>query len=471
MPKKLPNIILTIADDQRGTAMGCVGREPVQTPSLDALAARGTRFSQSQHCGSCHGAVCAPSRAMLMTGIPYFQLDIALMGGTYLPKDRSVHIPPTLGGKLRRAGYHTFGTGKWHNGVHTYHPSFDSGANIFFGGMADHWFTPVHDFDPSGKYPEETRHIANGFSTEVFAQSAIDFIRSRKNSDQPFFCYCAFTAPHDPRTPPDFWRRKYNPSTLQLPPNFTPGPVWERVPNTNNGTPGESDYLAYAYHQVYGRDELLLGTPRDANLMKRSLAEYYGMISHMDEWIGHIHQAVEEIGAREDTIIIHTADHGLGIAQHDFLGKQNLYQHSLHVPLLMSGPGIPQGEICDALCYQHDLHPTLTELAGVPSDSTPFQSLRPLLEKQSKGRNHIGAALEDSQRGIRDRRYKLIEYTVKGRKIHRLFDLENDPWETKDIYDAESSKPIIETLRLELVKWQEQVGDSSKMASRPYSEK
>ena len=451
MARKFPNIVLTIADDQRGTALGCAGLEPVQTPALDALAARGARFAQAQHFGSCHGAVCAPSRAMLMTGVPYFQLDSSLLSATYPPKNRAIHLPPTLGEKLRSVGYDTFATGKWHNGVHSFQPSFSGGANIFFGGMADHWFTPVHDFDPSGVYPPEARRVADGFSTEVFAQSAINYIRSRRDQDEPFFCYCAFTAPHDPRTPPDAWRRRYDPSALAVPPNTTPS----HFNNSPLGVkPSESDV------SLDERDELLLGIPRDVKEIQRALAGYYGMISHMDEWIGRIHEAVAEIGAGEDTLIIHTADHGLAVGQHGLLGKQNLYRHSLNVPLILTGPGVPRGMTSEALCYQHDLHPTLMELAGLGSSFAPFQSLTPLLKSESTGRNYIAAAFGSVLRSVRDQRYKLIEANVKGTLTWRLFDLENDPWETRDLSSEAGSNAIAATLRNELRCWQEQVGDT-----------
>ena len=453
MSKRPPNIILTIADDQRGTALGCAGREPVLTPSLDALAHRGTRFTQAQHFGSCHGAVCSPSRAMLHTGIPYFQLDEALLGVTYPPSHRTATIPPTLGQKLRGAGYHAFATGKWHNGVHTFHPSFDSGANIFFGGMADHWFTPVHDFDPTGNYPPGDSHAADGFSTEIFAQSAVEFLHSRRGDDQPFFCCCAFTAPHDPRTPPDAWRRQYNPSNIPLPPNIVPR-------HFNDGPTPLGIKPAFDNGALDERDELMLGIPRTSAEIQRSVADYFGMVSHMDEWIGRIHQAVEEIGQRDNTIIIHTADHGLAIGQHGLMGKQNLYLHSVNVPLIMAGPEIPIGKVSDALCYQHDLHPTIARLAALDETSAPFQNLIPVLHGAA-GRTHVGSSFRQLQRSIRDSRYKLIEYRVGGEHFAELFDLSEDPWETRNLIDGPAFLPIISTLRGELGKWQHEAGDSA----------
>lgn len=448
--KKLPNIVLTIADDHRGTALGCAGIEPVLTPSLDALASRGTRFTNAQHLGSCHGAVCAPSRAMLHTGYPYFQLDPALFGPTYSSPDLPATIPPTLGQKLQEVGYDCFATGKWHNGVESFHRSFNSGATLFFGGMNDHWFTPVHDFDPSGQYPDAGKRIADGFSTEVFAGSAIEFVRSRRDHERPFFCYCAFTAPHDPRTPPDTWRRRYRPSSMEVPRNVSPGYFGNSPPAV---MPARDIGIAQ------DRDELLLGTPRDVKEIQRALAEYYGMISHMDEWIGEIHRAVWEIGASEDTLLIHTADHGLAVGQHGLLGKENLYQHSLNVPLILAGPGIPQGRVSDVLCYQQDLHPTLVDRAGAPySGSRTFRNLEATIAGEG-GRSYIASAYMGSIRSIRDDRHKLIEYHVSGGRWCELFDLQSDPWETCNLEAQAAYRDTVERLRRELAAWRTEVKD------------
>ncbi len=422
-----PNIVLIVAADQRATAVGCESVELVQTPNLDALAQRGTRCTAAYHFGSCVPAVCAPSRAMLHTGIPYTEIDPALMGPVRPPTDRNVPIPPTLGEKLRRAGYHCFGTGKWHNGVETFARSFDSGDAIFFYGMADHWFTPAHAFDPSGSYPETAARNAPGHSTDVFGQTAVDFIQSQRDRENPFFCYCAFTSPHDPRTPPDAYRRMYDPRQIDLPPNFLPEHPFDN---------GELEI----------RDERLLGRPRDTKEIQRSLAAYYAMISHMDTWIGRICEAVDSIGKTANTLVVHTADHGLALGQHGLLGKQNMYEHSVRVPLILAGPGVPEGRRNPGLCYQHDLHPTLLEFAGIPDEGRLFTSLLPLLNGKTPGRNTVVSAYRDCQRMIRGDRLKLIEYRVSGDARRQVFDLTEDPWERND--RAEDSHFAEEIARL-----------------------
>ncbi|MGY8825824.1 MAG: sulfatase-like hydrolase/transferase [Candidatus Latescibacterota bacterium] len=118
---------------------------------------------------------------------------------------------------FRQVGYHTFGTGKWHNCRTSFARSFASGANIFFGGMSDHDQVPLHDFDPTGQYPDEKKYMGDGFSIDLFSGAAIDFLNTYKEDD-PFFLYLAFTAPHDPRTPPAEYA--YDPESIALPPNF-----------------------------------------------------------------------------------------------------------------------------------------------------------------------------------------------------------------------------------------------------------
>lgn len=429
-----PNILITIADDQRGTAVGCAGIEPVRTPNLDALAFRGVRFSQAYHYGSCHGAVCAPSRAMLHTGRLYHSLDPAMLQPIYPPAGYTVAVPPTLGGKLRQAGYHAFAAGKWHNGIHSFNRSFDDARNVFFGGMADHLFTPIYDYDPSGQYLPTTARTGPGFSTELFGQAAVDYIRSRKGNDQPFFCYCAFTAPHDPRTPPDEYRRMYDPREIKLPPNYLP------------------EHLFDTGH-IGGRDENLLGHPRDFKEIWRSTAEYYGMITHMDAWIGKIHAALAEIGQLDNTLVVHTADHGLSLGQHGLMGKQNVYEHSVRVPSIVAGPGLPGGVVRDGLCYQHDLHPTLLDLAGVPIGETAFQSLNALARGQTAGRETIASHFARDMRMVRDRRYKLIEYApnkTHGFTREQLFDLQADPWEQTDLIGDPAHAATAQRLRAQL---------------------
>ena len=208
-----PNILLLFADDQRADTIAAWGNPHIRTPNLDRLVRRGTSFRGNYCFGSNSGAVCVPSRAMLMSGRTWLDVPHDLHGVTLLPE------------VLREAGYETFATGKWHNGEASFVRAFPDGRSVFFGGMADHTKVPVADVRDGQVV---NRRIAEKFSSEQFADAAIDFLRSR-SGDGPFFCYVAFTAPHDPRNPPEPYREMYYRDRPPLPANFLPAaPVRQR---------------------------------------------------------------------------------------------------------------------------------------------------------------------------------------------------------------------------------------------------
>ena len=348
-----PNILFMIADDHRHSAIGALGTEAVETPTFDQLMTDGVCFTQAHIMGSTSGAVCMPSRGMLMSGCGLFDTPDPL------PDD--VPLLPEL---LRQNGYTTYGTGKWHNRRGSYVRSFGESGKVFFGGMSDQYAVPVNDYDPDGEYPADETYIADGFSTTVFTDEMIDFLNTRGSADEdPFFAYIAYTSPHDPRTAPAPFGAMYDPDDIELPPNFMPEHPFDI---------GIRDI----------RDEVLAGYPRTEAEVKRHIADYYGMISHMDMDIGRILNTLEARGLRENTIVIYTSDHGLGVGQHGLMGKQNLYDHSMRIPLIMRGPGIPVGLRSSALLYLLDLYPTLLEQAGVAVPETSAgHSLNALLDE------------------------------------------------------------------------------------------
>lgn len=442
MPRP-PNILITIADDQRFDTLGSLGHPDVRTPCLDALAARGTCFTRAHHMGSIHGAVCAPSRAMLHTGRPYHRLPRRLIepwGPIDEESRRAIAATPLLGELLRRAGYRAHGVGKWHNGHEAFNRSFTSSSAIFFGGMADPFNTPVFAYDPTGDYAASAASPAPGHATDAFADAAIAYIRDYAQSDRatPFFLYCAFTAPHDPRTTHARWHAQYDPARIVLPPNIL---------------------LAHPFDngELRVRDELLAGFPRAATEIRRHVADYYAMIAHMDEAIGRIHAALASAGLIDDTLVVHTADHGLAVGQHGLMGKQNLYDHSVRVPLLLAGPGVTPALRDDRLCYQHDLFPTLLRAAGVThADDGPFRNL---LAAPDPSRDAVCCAYKDVQRMIRNERYKLIAYLVNGERRFQLFDLVEDPWECRDLANEPRHGDTVDALLQTLASTTKGLGD------------
>lgn len=439
---KRPNILITIADDQRHDALG----PAVLTPELDRFAASGTRFTRAHVMGSMVPAVCVASRAMLMTGRSIFDIPASLTYGDYLGKDEGAYLPPAEGAPLlgelfSAAGYETHAVGKWHNGRESFARSFRGGSRIFLGGMGDQYRIPIFDFDPTGAYPKEKEYVIPRFSTDLFAESASEFLATRKK-DKPFFLYTAFTSPHDPRTPPKEWLDLYSPEKIPLPENFL------------SEHPFDNGELAI-------RDERLAPFPRTPEIIRRHIADYYAMVSHLDHSIGKIHRALRESGEWENTIVIHTADHGLAVGQHGLMGKQNMYDHSMRVPLIFGGAFSTPGKKSEALCYLHDLFPTLCEAAGIEIPKNIHgKSLFPLIQaKKDSHREQVFSAYRGIQRMVSDGRRKLISYTVGTSHRIQFFDLEKDPFETRDLSGDTSRSEEIRSFREKLKTAQKEVGD------------
>lgn len=428
-----PNVLFLFSDDQRFDTIHALGNREIQTPNLDRLVRRGFAFTHAFCMGAQQGAVCVPSRAMLMTGRSLFRATTTPTSGaipTALP------LWPEV---MRRAGYDTIGIGKWHNDCASYARAFTAGGPVFFGGMSDHTKVAVHDFDPTGKYAKERERTATAFSSELFADAAVDFL-CRRRSEKPFFLYIAFTAPHDPRTPPKEFADLYPPARITLPKNFLPEHPFD------NG-------------ELKVRDEALLPWPRTRESVRREIAAYYGMITHLDAQIGRVLQALEDSGQADNTIILFAADNGLAVGRHGLLGKQSLYDHSVRVPLILAGPGVPKGKRSDALCYLFDLFPTLCELTGLSApENLEGRSLAPILRGQRKRvRSEIFGAYRDVQRMVRNERWKLIHYP----KIDRwqLFDLRRNPEEIHDHFPDPDQAARLEAMKRKLTELQLQLDD------------
>jgi arylsulfatase A-like enzyme len=431
--RRRPNVLILLTDDQRFSTINALGYGEVRTPHLDSLVRRSTAFTHACIMGGSQPAVCVPSRAMLLTGRTLFHLTGT---GKTVP-----FSDVTLSELLRRHGYRTFHTGKWHQDRASFARSFTRGANIFFGGMTDHTSVPVYDFDRSGAYPPGKQRTAEKFSSELFADSAIEFLEEQ-TGDQPFLAYVAFTSPHDPRQAPRRFRDLYDPSRLTLPPNFLPEHPFD------NG-------------ELKVRDELLAAFPRTPEIVREHLADYYAMVSEVDEQVGRILSTLEWKGLRENTLIVFAGDNGLAVGQHGLLGKQNVYEHSVRVPLLLAGPGIPEGRRSDAFCYLLDVYPTLCQLLGIRTPTTvEGVSLGPALEGSAgAGRETLFFAYRDFQRAVRTRTHKLIEYAVAGERRTQLFDLVADPHETRDLAGDSRNQALIADLRAKLSAWQKQLDD------------
>ncbi|QEH31626.1 Choline-sulfatase [Aquisphaera giovannonii] len=401
-PARRPNVLFFYSDDQRADTVAALGNPHIRTPTLDSLARGGVALTRVYCNGSLKGgAVCIPSRAMLMTGRSLFRVDEEMKGQDTWPA------------AFAASGYDTFATGKWHNGKESLRKTFKEAEAVFFGGMGDPYALPLVDLGPGGTLVNERVSVEH--SVKLFADAASRFLEAHggKNSP-PFLCYVAFNFPHDPRTAPAEYRARYRDDAMPLPANYLPEHPFD------NG-------------ELSNRDEKLAPWPRTPEVVRRHLADYYASIEYLDAQVGRILRALEDSGHGADTLVVFASDHGLAIGSHGLFGKQNLYEHSMRSPVLIKGPGIPAGRKIDALAYLFDLFPTLGDLAGVPGPAgSEGLSLAPALRGEMPSRREdILTAYRQVQRAIRDDRWKLIVYPRINRS--QLFDLASDPAELRDL--------------------------------------
>lgn len=442
-----PNVLFILTDDMQASSIHALGNGDVHTPAIDSLITEGVTFTNTYTNGALCGALSMPSRAMLMTGRGLYQIQA---DGMKIPEAHT-----TFPQQFREHGYRTFATGKWHSDYASFNRSFQEGENIYFGGMHPyelngHCSPHLHHYDSTGVYGKETAFIGEEFSSKMYADAAIRFLQTQKDRKQPFLAYVAFTSPHDPRNQLPAYGQKYSPDSLKLPSNYLPQHPFDN---------GEMDV----------RDELLMPAPRTGKQVQKELADYYGMISEVDVQIGRVMQALQKTGQADNTIIVFASDNGLAVGRHGLLGKQNLYDHSVKVPLTIITPAyaIRKGERNSALCYLHDIAPTLCELANIPlPESMTAQSLSPLL-KDSAATHHrkdLFLAYSNLQRAFVCENYKYIIYNVNGTLTEQLFDLRKDPLEQQNLLPGQEKEA--QNLKKQLALRMEEEKDFCNLADR-----
>ena len=383
-PAKKPNILHIHADDHRVDGLNALGNKLLKTPNLDALVERGTTFTHCYTMGSTMGAVCLPSRTMMLTGHSWLRIP-----GRTTPKaqlDAATFLPRVLSA----VGYQTIHVGK--------------GGNEFKAG--------IESFDQNIVMDDHTPDLRKG-SSERHADAVIKFLGER-DASKPFYVYLAPPVPHDPRVAAPEFMHLYDPKDVPLPAAFMP------VHPFDNG-------------EMTVRDEMLAPWPRTVADTKQQLADYYACVTGLDHHVGRIIETLRKQGQLENTIIIFSGDNGLSLGEHGLFGKQNLYENGgMHVPLVIAGPGIPKGKT-DAFAYLMDLFPTFAEFAGakLPANVEGRSLVPVVLGKEKKVREVMYTAYRDCQRAVRDDRWKFIRYPLVN--VSQLFDLQADPHELTNL--------------------------------------
>lgn len=426
--KKQPDILFIFADDQAFDTINALGYTDVQTPNLDRLVRDGVTFTHAYNMGAWHGAVCVASRTMLNTG--RFLWEARELEPELKSEQDKGHFWSQY---MKNAGYETYMSGKWHvKGINP-HDIYDHVRDVRPGMPGDFfdWDHPANhhlgydrpiENEPDAWSPHDTSlggYWEGGTHwSQVLGNHAIDFFKQTKDKNRPFFMYLAFNAPHDPRQSPKEYIDRYPLDTIPLPKNYQP---------------------LYPEKEAIGcgkdlRDERLAPFPRTEYAVKVHRQEYYAIITHMDAQVGRILDGLAASGKADNTYIFFTADHGLSCGRHGLMGKQNMYDHSVRVPLFVTGPGVPQNKKIETPVYLQDIQ-----------------------GKKQKNYDLIYGGYIDVQRMVCDGTFKLIHYPKIDKTI--LYNLDKDPLEMVDLAGDPQYEGKIKELRSKLLHLQKQLAD------------
>jgi arylsulfatase A-like enzyme len=421
-PAKRPNILFIIADDQSPFDLKAYAPDSrLTTPVLDSLAARGIVLDAAYHMGSFSGAVCTPSRHMVMTGRSVWHLPIGPERGSQTrssagidfdrrcPADIEDHV---LAAVFNAAGYDTMRTCKQGNSY--------EGAN--------ERFTVRHD-------ATKRAGTASGGSA-WHAEQVLDFLAAREaaGDQDPFLIYYGFSHPHDTRDGPPELLARYgatNHTDASRPPPLNdkqpplPATWLPRHPFDNTDMDVRDEQ---AVSGVWRR--------RDEATIRNELGREFACCENIDIQIGRVLDKLQAMGELDDTWIIYTADHGIAIGRHGLQGKQNLYEHTWRVPLIVAGPGVKAGSRAPGNVYLADVLATLCDIAGIAAPATsegtsflPVLTGDTLVIREALYGVYCGGA-KPGIRCVRQDHWKLIKYeSPAGGLVTQLFDLRANPEE------------------------------------------
>ncbi len=440
MSQSHPNILMILSDDQGAWAMGCAGNDEIQTPTLDALAAEGTRLENF----FCVSPVCSPARASLMTGQPPSRHGVHdYLHGVEAGPDAADFLSgqPIFSDELAAAGYYMGLSGKWHMGAN------DEARHGF-----DHWYALEGGgcpYDRATMYRNGEKELVTDYLTDAITADSLGFIDQAAQQDAPFFLALNYTAPHTPWKDqhPEAFTRLYDDTTFASCPQEDMHP-WT---TTVDGVPlgGEADTRA-------------------------ALVGYFAAVSAMDAGIGDVLNRLEELGLREDTIVVFSSDNGFNCGHHGVWGKgngtfpQNLYDSSVKVPAIFSHRGnVQSGRVSEQLLSAYDFAATLLELAGLEPggfETGPGRSFAPLLtgrEPEAAAETRPVVVFDEygPSRMIRSRWWKYNHRYPHG--PHELYDLENDPGERHNLVDDPAQTDRVADMRSELQEWFDTYGSTA----------
>ena len=431
------NVLFIISDDLTDTALSCYGNEVCETPNIDSIAARGTRFTHTY----CQGTYCGPSRASFMSG--YYPHAIKMLG--YKSPRPMIGDRAMWAEHFKNNGYHTARVSKiFHMGVPGGIEAGTDGADDprcwtqRFNSKGPEWKAPGIGWTLEGN-PDGTVPVKGGNTFVVVEAEGDDLVHSdgrtaekacqliHELKDRPFFLGVGFVRPHVPFVAPKKYYDPFDYDKMVLPPKVDGD--WDDIP------------AAGINYKTSKNMKMNLEKQRKA------VGGYYASVSYMDAQVGKVLTALKEAGLEERTIVIFTSDHGYHLVEHDFWAKVSLHDESARVPLIIAVPG-KQPAVCHSLTELLDLYPSISKLCGLPVQARlQGKDISGMLDDPSVEVRE--AAFSVNGRGflLRSHRWAYIQYGRDGSRGAELFDMESDPHQYTNLVDSEDHAEVVAEFR------------------------
>jgi len=416
-----PNVVFILTDDQGPWAAGCCGNGEIITPNIDRLAAAGVRFENF----FCTSPVCSPARASILTGrIPSQHGVHDWISARNMSPNPAQYVEgfTCYTDVLAESGYICGLSGKWHLG--------DSMAPQH--GFS-HWFCMPHGeskYQNAEMIRDGKLEVQPGYLTDAITDDALAFIEA--NRGHPFYLSIHFNAPHSP------W-------------NDHPDELTELYDNCPFRTCPQEPVHPWAR-----------GWTR-MNMNRESLKGYFAVVTGLDRGVWRVLDKLEELGLRENTLVIFTSDNGHSCGHHGFWGKGNgtyplnMYENSVKVPFIVSHPGcLPNGRVTKAMMSHYDLMPTLLDYLGLPAvgdETLPGVSFVPVWRgERDEARDEVVVYDEYGPvRMVRTREWKYIHRYPYG--LHELYDLARDPDERVNLAHDPDQRERVSEMQVRLARW------------------
>ena len=472
LKKRKLNLLFLWTDQQRFDTMAVYGNNVIKVPNLNKLADESIVFKRAY----VSQPVCTPSRSTVMTGLWPHQSGCS---ANNIPLKQETKCFPEL---INDPEYATAYMGKWHLGdeicaQHGFDQwvSIEDGYENYYSERCDkngkssyHYFLVEKGYEPDTKKNTFSRGFAvhrplQHCKPAFLEKNAIEFLE--QNRDKPFMLYVNFLEPHTP-----FW-----------------GPFNDMYSPEEVGVPANADDLLEANEPLrykLSREAMQENYGTDKGNWAKINSIYHGMVSQVDKTVGAILNKLEELGLKENTIIVYTSDHGEMMGAHGMFAKQYMYEESARVPWLMKIPGVHSGQKVVEQPVSHiDMVPTLMDIFNQKqtAEQLPGQSLLPLIKGEKINQDHVFVEwnpnvlhyVKDTKLASPEQIEKIKNEYVRtvvspdgwklclsDRDKSQLFNLNDDPLETTNLFDSGEYQHIIEQLTRKIKEWQVSVGDN-----------